>query len=277
MLNTLSGAKRSFSQLFSMVIIAGIFGSNIPAKSFPSELGAPITVDVQNPDRSQASLLKPYMIGLRRRIQRYWFPILSDPERKTKISFHLMSNGIIDELRILKSSGDPEFDNMALAAIQSSSPYPSPPSASMVIHITFNSRFANPEEIAHNWQAHKDRQNAILAKQEINIPSIPDHNSDIEPPKAPPYTHVENIATIGSDKTIAPTHLPQQEDSNLEWTIPISLYQYKELSSEQKEHYRSWFSHWLQKAPAERYLFMVPIGQATSIRAKQQLTKKKTP
>ncbi len=64
----------------------------------------------------------PYMADVQRYVKRHWFPPTGLEFQPITLSFKILPDGNINNLTLSRSSGDPQLDQMALRAVQSSAP-----------------------------------------------------------------------------------------------------------------------------------------------------------
>ena len=86
------------------------------------------------------SLLDLYIIEIRRKAHSNWaIPTMAQGVDYTaEVQFRVSQNGAISGLRIIKSSGNPEFDNSILSAMRSVSLTPPPDNDPHTVTITFS-------------------------------------------------------------------------------------------------------------------------------------------
>jgi len=65
----------------------------------------------------------PYMAHLQRQIKRYWFPPRSDENRQVVVTFKILKNGGMSNLRLKTSSGYAAADKAALLAVGNAAPF----------------------------------------------------------------------------------------------------------------------------------------------------------
>ena len=83
------------------------------------------------------SVLNSYYGTVKRLITGNWVTP-TNTDLATKVSFTISSNGMISNLRIVKSSGNAEFDNSVLEAIRKTTLPPPPTNETLNVNITFN-------------------------------------------------------------------------------------------------------------------------------------------
>ncbi len=81
---------------------------------------------------------QPYMADLQRRIKRAWFPPKGQESKKIQVAFKLTDDGTMSNLKLEKTSGSPQADTAALAAVKNASPFrPLPDGSPADVDITF--------------------------------------------------------------------------------------------------------------------------------------------
>ncbi|MGD9682915.1 MAG: TonB C-terminal domain-containing protein [Candidatus Obscuribacterales bacterium] len=84
----------------------------------------------------------PYMVNLQRQIKRHWFPPKGDKTRYAKAKFKIKKDGALGStITISEFSGIKRFDDAAIEAIKSASPFEALPDGSpdfVEIEFTFN-------------------------------------------------------------------------------------------------------------------------------------------
>lgn len=149
-------------------LIAALYFLTAPTPSsalFESQV--PLSLDVLNPDRSLDHLIEPYMIGMRRRIERRWFPREITRRRKARVSFSVMRDGSIVLIQIYETSGDTEFDESTLKAVEVSGPFPPSSMATLNILATFDNRYVDAQQLETNYRAYQLRQQRLTQQQQI--------------------------------------------------------------------------------------------------------------
>lgn len=180
--------KQALSLACSTLFIAVGFLAIPPATmafSFSLDNNAPVSIDVQNPNRGMDNVLGPYMIKLRKRIQRFWFPNTIKQKRHASASFTLQDTGEVINLKISSPSGDEQFDQSILRAIEESQPYPEQPMRKLAIEVSFDNRFLTQETLDQNYQRYQlykarrqqGNEAAQYQEQQFNRQSFADQQS----------------------------------------------------------------------------------------------------
>lgn len=82
------------------------------------------------------------MSRLKRKVEQYWIPGISESSQRTVLLFSVGRNGELSNLRIARSSGNEQVDRAALEAVRQSVPFEQLPAAytrsSVEIEFTFD-------------------------------------------------------------------------------------------------------------------------------------------
>jgi TolA protein len=70
-----------------------------------------------------------YTQQLQRRVQESWIVTEKRPGLIAEVSFRIQADGEVQDVELMKSSGDVAFDQSVLRAIRKAAPFPSPPQA----------------------------------------------------------------------------------------------------------------------------------------------------
>lgn len=241
----------------------------------------PLSLDVIDPDRSLDEVLKPYMIGLRKRIEKRWIPNVLSPKRTAKVYFMILQNGTIPKAEITQSSGDSAFDASAVKALEDSCPLPQIPAEVMNVEATFDNRYVSAEALQANIQ----RMQLRLARSSSPMPApqfqqpVPQYQAPTPQYSEPPITHRQPVIyqdklTNRSDwSSEAPNQYgssppndvreepPNQTENSSEngycppidvqvqFDHPINSAQFRQLSAEQRKEYKSWLCNVWLKSP----------------------------
>jgi hypothetical protein len=106
-----------------------------------------VGLNVLNPDRALDAEMKPLMLRLRQGIEGEWRPNSRSKDLKAKIFFRLSPGGQLLLTRVEHTSGDDQFDQTAIRAIEGTTPFAQLPSRSgepLDIVATFNSSYYSP-------------------------------------------------------------------------------------------------------------------------------------
>lgn len=90
---------------------------------------------------------RPYMVDLQRHIKHAWYPPKGNESKRVVARFKMHSNGMIDSIKIWKSSGVPSCDRAALKAIENTNhfrPLPSGAPENVDIEFTFDYNVFHP-------------------------------------------------------------------------------------------------------------------------------------
>ncbi len=248
-----------------------------------------ITLDLQNPNRALDSVLEPYMISLRRKVQRLWTPTSLSPAMKVKVYFEIAANGSIGSATVIQSSGNKVFDETALDAIYEGTPFPKIPMARLNIVAAFDSKYLSPTELAQNIRRrsshdkkdepvvehaqlttnnrYEDQSHPISDQQEFTAAESERHYSSSD--------HRAESQREHSDYSIRerkPTHLesnPPQPEIR-QWERPLTKASFSQLSNEEHDEYLKWFQSWLTLPPSQLFSFLNPGSQTTTIEKSTQ-------
>jgi TonB family protein len=64
---------------------------------------------------------------LQRRVQESWIVAEKKPGLLAAVSFKIQTDGDVQEVELMKSSGDSAFDQSVLRAVRKAAPFPPPP------------------------------------------------------------------------------------------------------------------------------------------------------
>lgn len=155
------------------------FCSCCPAES----RDAPVSVDVLNANRTIDSLLRPYMIGVRHRIQRLWLTDATPTDFSAKVIFDIGPQGEIYGPNLHTGAGNANFDAEVMHAIELSAPFPPPPQQRLKLLVFFDGRLVTAEDVA---AARAKTERAAMQTQTYAEPN------KIESPSAQAPTNVGN-------------------------------------------------------------------------------------
>lgn len=111
--------------------------------------GTAVVLDITNADRRFDSYLRPYIIKLRKTIQGFWLPSKTRPPLNVSIKFDVIATGELEEVQVLHSSGDSDFDDSALGAIQKAKTFSRPPQpGGLKVIAKFDNSYIDPGEVA---------------------------------------------------------------------------------------------------------------------------------
>lgn len=243
-----------------------------------------ITLDLQNPNRALDSVLEPYMISLRRRIQRLWTPTSLSPALKAKVYFEITANGSIGSANIIQSSGNKVFDETALDAIYEGTPFPKIPMARLNIVAAFENKYLSPTELAQNIgrRATHDKKtepveehtqliannqyehprHQISDYREFQAANSESHNSSTDHSARSQREH-SDYSSRERKPAHASTNQPQPETR--QWERPLTKAGFSQLSSEEHNEYLKWFQSWLALPPSQLFSFLNSGAQPTTI------------
>jgi|GEM_PF-6560093 len=241
---------------------------SIAANAFGNK--SSVTLDLQNPDRAIDSILEPYMIAMRKRLQRLWLPNEITQELKTRVYFEVGQNGSIGTATVVKTSGDRGFDDTVLMAIHESAPYPRVPLRIMKVEAVFDSKFLTPLELAQKRAKRASKEQFL--RQELN--TAPDtyvaqgeanryendgysggrevgYNNSPRSQSLPAKLHAESEQQ--SDNVVESATVPVVEN---QWQRPITAANFRQLDVDQINAYKQWFQSWLRTPSSELFAFL---------------------
>lgn len=80
----------------------------------------------------------PYMSALQRKIKRSWKPPRGSESNRIVVTFSVVSDGSLSDLKLLQASGDPEANLAAMQAVSRAAPFdPLPPGSAPTVEIEF--------------------------------------------------------------------------------------------------------------------------------------------
>ncbi|MBX9950294.1 MAG: TonB C-terminal domain-containing protein [Candidatus Obscuribacterales bacterium] len=252
-------------------------------------------MNVIDPDRSLDELLKPYVIGLRKRIERRWIPNVLSPARIVKVYFMILQDGSIPKTEVTLSSGDAAFDASAVKAIEESGPLPQVPVEVLNIEATFDNRYFDQEILQANIQRRQlrlARSSTVQPEQQFQQPA-PYYSAPTNQFNQPPITYrqpamyeggapkssdwtPEQGSQYGAD-TQSNAEVPSGQtenthengycppaDSSIQFDHPINSSQFRRLSSDQKLEYKQWLtSIWLKSPMPDGFRSKASLGKVT--------------
>lgn len=243
-----------------------------------------ITLDLQNPNRALDSVLEPYMISIRRKIQRLWTPTSLSPALKAKVYFEITANGSIGSANIIQSSGNKVFDETALDAIYEGTPFPKIPMARLNIVAAFDNKYLSPTELAQNIRRrsnhgkkdepveehaqliadnqYEDQRHQVSDHQEFKAADSENHHSSTDHRAQSQREHSDYSSRERKPTHIASSH-PQQDIR--QWERPLTKAGFSQLSSEEHHEYLKWFQSWLALPPSQLFSFLNSGAQPTTI------------
>lgn len=256
----------------ALAVSACVLSSLVPSYALGRQV--PLSLDVIDPDRSQDTVLKPYVVWLRKRIERRWIPNVLNPSRTAKVYFMILQDGSIAKTEITASSNDQAFDFSVLKSIQDSTPLPQIPVEVLNIEATFDNRYMALEDLQMNIQRAQQRAARIMP----SVP-VPLYQSSIGYYQQPQIIQREIQQPVlsqptdsrGSDWVSDPyerersnsyraenhdlTQKAEDEQSTFASTSfehPVNSAQFRDLSPSQKREYRSWLCNvWLKNPMPE--------------------------
>lgn len=237
-----------------------------PAGALPWSQKAPLSLNLLNPDRSQDAALRPYMISIRQRIERRWFPQELNNTRKAKVFLQIHINGSVLQANVQESSGDTNFDNSALNAVHESNPFPPPPLTStriLNIEACFDNRYIDRVQLAENLrrfrlhqeqlqrQQYETQQRSASAMQETNFPaSIQNPSQEAPYPVNNESTHSEEQQQESSQGTMTEGLQPAPVDVSS--FRPLTTRQLSSKSADEVDDYRRQLNEWFLLPPEKR-------------------------
>jgi len=260
----------------------------------------PVSLDVENPpDDNMTFTMKPYMTGVRLRIQQSWRPKFLSPNYKTKIKFEIDHQGQVSNPHVADDSGNDAFDKSAIDAILEAGPFPPIPVQQLVITASFNNRYLSSVELEQNrnryrylrqqYRAHQQQQQAIQEPQQYQVRNygMQSPTNQLDRPKlaqgpaqehaAPPPADSQPLNNgkfnnsrdnETSDRIYRPGQPPPRNSQNSEESVdtidrPKTKAEFAQLPDEDIELYKERFVAWL-KTPADRRLwFLTKINPPT--------------
>lgn len=243
----------------------------------------PLSLDVIDPDRSLDHVLRPYVIGLRKRIEKRWIPNVLSPKRSAKVYIMILQDGTISRVEITASSGDATFDETVIRAVQDSHPLPQIPIEVLNIEATFDNRFMSHEIVQTNLQRMQLRMSRGTATpnayHQYNQPiqhaftrNVPEMQSSFQQPRQHRDDHeTEWSNESNNSEARAPEVSPnpielngrsryegnERSEDNYppdgnQFEHPLNSAQFRQLSDDQKREYKSWLLNvWLKTPMAE--------------------------
>jgi TonB family protein len=239
----MEGQMRSLRQVLLVAIVFALFALQ-PAIS----RDAALSLDLLNADHSMASVLKPYMIQLRQTIENRWIPKSPPAPRKTKLFLQLRRTGQVLQLAVQESSGDSNFDDSAVQAVQDSAPFASLPSNAiglLNIEATFDGRYVDQQALMRRVVLSQNKQRQYSTESPVNdsavrnaVPEqqespeqIGNQNSlPAEPLPAPSFRKLSD-QTVTSDQAMTSDTTNQQSTSEIDFDKDPNFRYKQDISS----------------------------------------------
>ena len=118
--------------LLAGVAATGIFGySNGWIPGLRPSAPAPVPAQVAEVD------FNPYMTAMQRQIKSNWFPPEGDRTSGATLRWKLFKDGHLENLTVFKSSGNDEYDNACISAVEETTLEPLPAGAGDNVDIEF--------------------------------------------------------------------------------------------------------------------------------------------
>lgn len=263
----------------TLVVFACALCSFVPSYALGRQV--PLSLDVIDPDRSQDSVLKPYVVWLRKRIERRWIPNVLNPARTAKVYFMILHDGSIAKTEITASSNDQAFDFSVLKSIQDSTPLPQIPVEVLNIEATFDNRFMALEDLQMNLQRAQQRAARIMPSVPVPLyqssvgyyqqPQV--FQREIQQPvlSQPPDSRGSDWVSDQYERERSNSSRAEYHDgtqkaeedlstsAGINFDHPVNSAQFRDLSPSQKREFRSWLCNVWLKNPMPEELRAKPL------------------
>lgn len=272
--------ERALAALLQVAVASSVLAHPSCASAQIFTRRAPLSLDLNNADRSMSDILKPYMINMRRRIEAVWFPKPLSPAMKVRIHFEVDSAGTLQSLQVTRSSGNPLFDARASRAIQESSPFQPVRVRLLDVDATFDSQYVDLTRLNYNLQLYRQRQQLEqqpqTAPQQLNItPSDSQTGSGANDQTAwnaqPQSSYGTGSPEVGPQAD-AP---PSSPTNSANWSEPLTALAVKGLSEEERQDYKDWLKQWLQQPFEDRFAFLTGVAPPHSPAPPKSISKAK--
>lgn len=240
----------------------------------------PLTLNLINADRSIPAL-GPYMVGLRQHIESHWIPRPLSPPMRCKLTFEVVGNGSLQNLQIVKSSGNDFFDQRAVRAIRDSGFFHPTNLPVLFVEATFDSRNldisqlqARAQYLLQRQQQQQQLQHGRIQKFAPPSNQAPDQEVWADPPQT---SHGAGSPEVGPQVDSQPA----QQSQSTDWTEPLAALAFNGLSEEEKQSYKEWLKRWFEQPFEDRFAFLSgvipdsPAQPKRSAGAKQAKGKRK--
>ncbi len=227
------------------------------AEALPWNAKAPLSLNILNPDRSLDEVFRPYIVAVRKRIERRWFPQELERERRVTVFFQIGSDGQIVQAQVQKSSGDIAFDHSALRAVAEANPLHPPPSSQthiFNIEASFDNRFIDRNQLRENFARYEQRR--LQANQQLQQEEFARRQQEEERRRQQELAEQnQNIGAGLPEVSPPPPEKPEtgNQQNDLQSLKLLTSKELAAMSEEEQEEYRIKFAEWLKLSPEVRF------------------------
>jgi len=159
-------------KFFRLQLGALVLAAMSTASFLPAEAKNPISLNLTNAGSREHDVLRPYMIGLRRKLQSNWKPQGEFADAECQVRIVIGGDGKLLSHAILKSTGDNAFDESVLSCVLKIEPLPHVPVPHVLIILaTFDhNSFINSRLITNRQVFQAPQSDSYPGRSAQNVP-----------------------------------------------------------------------------------------------------------